>query len=204
LGKGCNRNLVNMGNGSQKVPVASDTENGTRKIDVHVDIPREQFEELRAGRKILVIKDTTSGNKLSVGNEPNRITWKQAGAVISILLAIGAQMVLFGRKMQELDDSIGNVSNLENDVSTSLTLLSQHGKEFSVLRDDMNKMLGLYTQVMVELNDRTKDRYFSSEALKDWRSHEKEHHAEEKVLAAELNSIRRLLERRNAQNQKQN
>jgi len=169
-----------------------------KHFDVHLDIPKEQFEELRAGRKVLVVADPQSGEKISVSHESNRVTWKQAGAVLSILVAIGAQMVVFGRKMEELDTTIKNIGRLQNDVTRSLLVLGQHGEQFAVLRDDMNKMLALYTQVTVELKDRTNERYRSSEASKDWRSHEKEHNAEQKLLAAELDHISRLLEKHNA------
>jgi hypothetical protein len=92
-----------------------------------------------------------------------KIMWGVSATVIIQLIAFS---VGYGEIKTKLDSM--DLSNLQADLSTALTVLGDHGTELKNVRDEQFRLRGMSDdmrkQFQQELNSRTADRFFKS----DW------------------------------------
>lgn len=98
-----------------------------------------------------------------------------------MVLAVAAQMILLGRKMQSFDTSMQNVAELQNNMSVVMDTISKRSKELNNLEINLQRVNILYTEMLKHSSAKAKDAYTIQMSDKDWKNHDSIHRAENRV-----------------------
>lgn len=97
--------------------------------------------------------------------------------------------------VQKVDGFEGDFEKLRNDVSTALTVLSQHGDEFQTMDGELLRLRTLYDELQVKIDAQTSDRFTGRDAaaMKQWVRDE--FAAREKISELQHQKITMMIER---------
>ena len=106
------------------------------------------------------------------------------GIAVTIVLAIISGSMAFAKLSEQMESL--NLSQIETDVSTALTVLGSHGVELEGIRAESARQRGVDDSFFQAMEARTMDRFTSKEGLRleariqrleDWRIEQGNHEA---------------------------
>lgn len=160
-------------------------------IDIHADLPRETIGEIRSGKKIVTIQDRVTGDAVSVGRKSITVSWPLIIATLGLVATMVGAVVKTAYEAAKVQTAAESITGMKQDISTALSVLSQHGDEFSSMRKDMSTLMELYNRLDSRIQ--TLSLYSNDQAQRDWASHERYIQAEHRALMNQIEAIQQRI-----------
>lgn len=160
-------------------------------IDIHADLPRETIGEIRNGKKTVTIQDRETGDRVSVGRRTITVSWPLILAFLGLVGTMVGGVVKTAFEAAKVQTAAQEITGMKQDISTALSVLSQHGNEFSSMRKDMSTMMELYNRLDTRIQSLAV--YSADQAQRDWQSHDRYIQAEHRALMNQIEALQQRI-----------
>jgi hypothetical protein len=104
--------------------------------------------------------------------------WMITACVAVATMAFGSAMWI-SRIDHQVEAVAVDIPDIQTDVAVALQVLADHGSELQAIRDSQLQTRAVVDNIQAEITTRTADRYYRTDAEREWRFHREREHVYE-------------------------
>lgn len=101
--------------------------------------------------------------------------WMVTAVIAVATMAFGSAMWI-SRVDHQVESVAADIPDMQKDLAVALQVLADHGTELQAIRNSQLQTRAVIDNIQAEITTRTADRYYRTDADREWRFHREREH----------------------------